>query len=172
MNLEIKLILSSYFILFECLYISKFYILESIMNFKRYIDLRLIGIIGSIFLILSQFLAWYSELNLMTIFIVTSSIAIEQSFLYLFPLISGIICFIGTFIILYKIDYKLNSVIINVIGLGFFLIFLVEIVIYDFPYISSIGIGFYFSIIGALLILLDILNILKLNNNLEDGREN
>ncbi|MHA1671798.1 MAG: hypothetical protein ACTSV5_14670 [Promethearchaeota archaeon] len=139
------------------------------MNIRKYIDLRLIGIVGSCLLIVSQFSSWYSGLTLINIYIITTSIAIEDSFLYLFPLITGSICFIGTFLVLYKIDYKLNSVIINFIGLGFFLIFIFEIVPKDFPYISNIGIGFYFAVIGALLILLDILNVLKLNNNLEEG---
>ena len=139
------------------------------MNIRKYIDLRLIGIVGSCLLILSQFSSWYSGLTLINIYLITTSVAIEDSFLYLFPLISGIICFIGTFLVLYKLEYKLNSVIINFIGLGFFLIFIFEIVPKDFPYIVSAEIGFYFAIIGALLILLDVINVLKLNNNLEEG---
>ncbi len=139
------------------------------MNIRKYIDLRLIGIIGSCLLIVSQFSAWYSGLTLINIYLITTSVAIEDSFLYLFPLISGSICFIGTFLVLYKLEYKLNSVIINFIGLGFFLIFIFEIVPKDFPYIVSAEIGFYFAIIGAFLILLGIINVLKLNNNLEEG---
>ena len=139
------------------------------MNIRKYIDLRLIGIVGSCLLIVSQFSSWYSGNTLINIYLITTSVAIEDSFLYLFPLISGIICFIGTFLVLYKLDYKINSVIINFIGLGFFLIFIFEIISKDFPYISSAEIGFYFAVIGALLILLDILNVLKLNNNLEEG---
>ncbi|MBY9003415.1 MAG: hypothetical protein KGD73_05540 [Candidatus Lokiarchaeota archaeon] len=138
------------------------------MNIRKYIDLRLIGIVGSCLLIVSQFSSWYSGLSLINIFLITTSVAIEDSFLYLFPLISGIICFIGTFLVLYKLEYKLNSVIINFIGLGFFLIFIIEIVPKDFLYIGSVG--FYFAVIGALLILLDVINVLKLNNNLiEEG---
>ncbi|MCJ7651521.1 MAG: hypothetical protein MUP85_23180 [Candidatus Lokiarchaeota archaeon] len=139
------------------------------MNIRKYIDLRLIGLVGSCLLIISQFSSWYSGLTLINIYLITTSVAIEDSFLYLFPLISGSICFIGTFLVLYKLEYKLNSVIINFIGLGFFLIFIFEIVPKDFPYLVSAEIGFYFAVIGALLILLDILNVLKLNNNLEEG---
>jgi len=142
------------------------------MNIRKYIDLRLIGIVGSCLLIVSQFSYWYSGLSLINIYLITASGAIEDSFLYLFPLISGCICFVGTFLVLYKLEYKLNSVIINFIGLGFFLIFLFELIPKDFPYISSIEIGFYFAVIGALLILLDILNVLKLNNDREEGSEN
>ena len=139
------------------------------MNIRKYIDLRLIGLVGSCLLIISQFSSWYSGITLINIYLITTTAAIEDSFLYLFPLISGSICFIGTFLVMYKLEYKLNSVIINFIGLGFFLIFIFEIVPKDFPYLVSVEIGFYFAIIGALLILLDILNVLKLNNNLEEG---
>jgi len=139
------------------------------MNIRKYIDLRLIGIIGSCLLIISQFSSWISELTLFNIYLITTSISIEDSFLYLFPLISGSICFIGTFLVLYKLEYKLNSVIINFIGLGFFLIFIFKFIPTEVPYIGSAEIGFYFAVIGALLILLDILNVLKLNNNLKEG---
>ena len=139
------------------------------MNIRKYIDLRLIGLVGSCLLIISQFSSWYSGLTLINIYLITTSVAIEDSFLYLFPLISGSICFIGTFLVLYKLEYKLNSVIINFIGLGFFLIFIFEFVPMEFPYIGSAEIGFYFAVIGALLILLDILNVLKLDNILKEG---
>jgi len=139
------------------------------MNIRKYIDLRLIGIVGSCLLIISQFSSWYSGLSLINMYLIMTSVAIEDSFLYLFPLISGCICFIGTFLVLYKLEYKLNSVIINFIGLGFFLIFIFEFVPMEFPYIGSAEIGFYFAVIGALLILLDILNVLKLDNILKEG---
>ena len=139
------------------------------MNIRNYIDLRLIGIVGSCLLIISQFSSWYSGLSLINMYLIMTSVAIEDSFLYLFPLISGCICFIGTFLVLYKLEYKLNSVIINFIGLGFFLIFIFEFVPMEFPYIGSAEIGFYFAVIGALLILLDILNVLKLDNILKEG---
>jgi hypothetical protein len=142
------------------------------MDIKKYIDLRLMGIIGSFLLIVSQFSSWYSGLSLFDIYLITTSVAIEDSFLYIFPLISGSICFIGTFLVLYKLEYKLNSVIINFIGLGFFLIFIFKFIPNDFPYIGGAEMGFYFAVIGALLILLDILNVLKLNNNPEEGSQN
>ncbi len=88
------------------------------------------------------------------------SFSLEDSFLFLFPLISGSITLVGTLLILFKGEYKVNSVIIIFIGLGFFLIFLVELIPQDLPYIGSAEIGFYLSIVGALLVLLDIMNIL------------
>ena len=130
------------------------------MTIKKYLDFRLLGLTGSILLILSQFLSWFSDNSLLYIYIITTSVAIEDSFLYLFPLISGMICLGGTILILYKIDYKINSVIINFVGLGFFLIFVFEIITEEFIFLPTAQIGFYFSIIGSLLIFFDILNIL------------
>ncbi len=130
------------------------------MNIKKYLDFRLLGLTGSILLIISQFLSWFSNQSLLYIYIITTSVAIEDSFLYLFPLISGIICLVGTGLIVYKIDYRINSVIINFVGLGFFLIFIFEIVTKEFIYLPTAQIGFYFSIIGSILIFFDILNVL------------
>ncbi len=130
------------------------------MNIKKYLDFRLLGLTGSIFMIISQFLSWFSNHSLLYIYFITTSVAIEDSFLYLFPLISGIICLVGTGLIVYKIDYRINSVIINFVGLGFFLIFVFEIVIKEFIYLPTAQIGFYFSVIGSILVFFDILSVL------------
>ena len=130
------------------------------MNIRKYLDFRLLGLTGSILLILSQFLSWFSNQSLLYIYIITSSLAIENSFLYLFPLICGIICLVGTIVILYNLEYRINSVIINFIGLGFILFFLIEIIPQEFLYLPNAEIGFYFSIIGSILIFFDIINIL------------
>src|SRR5665648_293356 len=105
------------------------------MNIKRYLDFRLLGLTGSILLILSQFLPWFSNQSLLYIYMISTSVAIEDSFLYLFPLICGIICLVGTVVIIYNLDYKINSVIINFIGLGFFLMFIIVIILKEFVYI-------------------------------------
>jgi len=130
------------------------------MNIKRYLDFRLLGLTGSVLLVLSQFLPWFSNQSLLSIYIISTSVAIEDSFLYLFPLICGIICLVGAIVILYNLDYKINSVIINFIGLGFFLIFIIEIIPRELIYIPYAEIGFYFSVIGSILIFFEILNIL------------
>ena len=135
------------------------------MIIKKYLDFRLLGLTGSILLIISQFLSWFSNQSLIYIYVVTTSVAIEDSFLYLFPLISGIICLVGTGLIVYKIDYRINSVIINFVGLGFFLIFIFKIVTEEFIYLPTAQIGFYFSIIGSILIFFDILNVLMIKES-------
>jgi len=130
------------------------------MIIKKYLDFRLLGLTGSILLILSQFLSWFSNQSLLYIYVVLTSVGIENSFLYLFPLICGIICLVGTIVIIYNLEYRINSVIINFVGLGFFLVFLVEIIPKKLLYLPNAEIGFYFSIIGSILIFFDILNIL------------
>jgi hypothetical protein len=128
-------------------------------------DFRLLGLSGSVFMILSQFLFWFSDLTLLNIYIITTNLAIEDSFLYLFPLISGAICFIGTLIIVYNQEYRINSVIINFVGLGFFLIFLLQLIPRELIYLPNTGVGFYFSILGSLLVLFDILHVLLTKKN-------
>jgi len=128
------------------------------MNIKRYLDFRLLGLTGSVLLILSQFLPWFSSQSLLIIYILTTSVAIEDSFLYIFPLICGIICLVGALVNIYNREYKINSVIINFIGLGFFLIFIIEIIPRELIYIPYAEVGFYFSIVGSILIFFDILN--------------
>lgn len=130
------------------------------MRLKKYLDFRLLGFVGGFFLILSEFLAWFSGNTLFDLFIIYLSLEIEFSFLYLFPVISGIICVFGTALILYKEDYRINTVIVNFVGLGFFLIFLFELIPREFPYVVNAEIGFYFAIAGGILILFDIINIL------------
>jgi hypothetical protein len=111
-------------------------------------------------MIISQFLTWFSDFTLLNIYIFTTSVAIEDSFLYIFPLISGVICFIGTFLIIYKEDYRINSVIIIFVGLGFFLVFLFEFIPKNLIFLPNIGVGFHFSILGSLLVFFSILHIL------------
>jgi hypothetical protein len=130
------------------------------MRLKKYLDFRLLGLIGGFFLIFSEFLSWFSGNSLIDLFIIYLSLEIEYSFLYVFPIISGIICLIGTILILYNEDYRINTVIINFVGLGFYLVFLFELIPREFPYVINAEIGFYVSISGGMLILIDILNIL------------
>ena len=134
------------------------------MNIKRYLDFRLLGLTGSVLLILSQFLPWFSSQSLLTIYILTTSVAIEDSFLYLFPLICGTICLVGALVNIYNEEYKINSVVINFIGLGFFLIFILNVIPEQFPHIPYAEIGFYFSIVGSILIFFDILNKLLIKH--------
>ncbi|MFW9771011.1 MAG: hypothetical protein ACFFEO_02410 [Candidatus Thorarchaeota archaeon] len=130
------------------------------MKFNFNIDYRLLGLIGSILLIISQFLSWFSGYSLIEVFIITTSVELGNAFLYLFPLVSGSICLVGTLLIYIKRDYRINSIIINFIGFAFFLVFIFELIPQEIIYILNAGIGFYISIIGAILIFFHNLNVL------------
>ena len=148
-------------IVFECLY-KNYKIKLFTLNLKKYLDFRLLGLAGSICIIISEFLSWFSGLSLLNIYVITTSTAIEDSFLYIFPLISGSICFIGTILIIYKADFRVNSVIINFTGLAFYLIFLLKLIPEHVLYLFS-GLGFYISVTGLILVFFDILHILLTN---------
>ena len=124
------------------------------------IDYRLIGLVGSILLILSEFLPWFSGFSCLDIYILYTIVAVEESFLYLFPLISGIICLIGCILIILNESYRINSVLINFIGLGFLLLFLFEIIPGELFYLPRAGLGFYFCIAGFLITIIGIIMIL------------
>ncbi|TFG08567.1 MAG: hypothetical protein EU539_02010 [Promethearchaeota archaeon] len=122
------------------------------------LDYRLIGFIGSLLLIISEFLPWFSNtFSLVDIFILYSIIKFERAFLYLYPFVSGIICLIGSLLIMYDIEYRINSVIISFIGLGFLTIFLFEIIPAEVNYLPHIQIGFYVCISGFIAIIFGII---------------
>ncbi|MFX1434096.1 MAG: hypothetical protein ACFFB1_10005, partial [Promethearchaeota archaeon] len=64
---------------------------------------------------------------------------------------------------------RINSVIINFVGFGFFLIFIFELIPQEIAYIQSAGIGFYMSIAGAILIFFHNLNILLTKEKSKEG---
>ena len=124
------------------------------------IDFRLFCIIGSLSIISSIFLPWITRISLIELYILNTAIQIEDSFLYLFPLISGVICLIGGFLLLFNDEYRLNSIIINFIGLGFLLFFFFDFIPKEIDFLSKANIGFYFCILGFLLIIIYLINIL------------
>ncbi len=127
------------------------------------LNIRLVGILGSILLIISEFLPWISGQSLLEIYIFYTYVNVEESFLFLFPLVSGIICLIGSLIVYYEPDYKINSVIVNFIGLGFLLLFFFEIIPSEVFYISSLQIGFYCCIAGFFIALINVIIVLMIN---------
>jgi len=141
------------------------------MNVKKYLDFRLLGLVGSILMIVSIFLPWITGLTLFEMYIIITAIQVENAFLYLFPLISGSICLLGAVLLIYDEDFRINSVIINFIGLSFLLIFLSEYIPSEISYIHTIGIGFYSCIAGALLIILDIINILLIKDENQEHQK-
>ncbi|MFX1492928.1 MAG: hypothetical protein ACFFBZ_01460 [Promethearchaeota archaeon] len=140
------------------------------MDIKSFVDYRLLGLTGSILLIVSQFLTWFSGYTLLERYILYTTLPdIGISFLYLFPLISGSICLIATLLIYFKLEYRINSVIISFVGFGFFLVFIFELIPQEIDFISNAGIGFYMSIAGAILIFFHNLNILLTREKSKEG---
>lgn len=139
------------------------------MKLRNYINTSLIGLIGSILLIVSEFFSWFSGYNLIEIYLITTSVAIEDSFLFLFPLISGIICLIGSILIIYKDELRIKSVIIFFVGLGFLLIFFFDYISQEIEYLSNAGPGLYLGVTGFLLILFNIIIALITKENNKDG---
>ncbi|TFG29361.1 MAG: hypothetical protein EU532_03225 [Promethearchaeota archaeon] len=123
-------------------------------------DYRFTGIIGSILIIISEFLPWFSQFSLFDAYVLYTITAVEEAFLFLFPLISGIICLIASILILKNLEYKINSVIITFIGLGFLTFFLVEFIPGELFYLSKAGIGFYLCIAGFIIMIINIILIL------------
>ncbi|TFF98745.1 MAG: hypothetical protein EU547_00710 [Promethearchaeota archaeon] len=127
------------------------------MNLNHYKLIKTyLGIIGAVIVIISEFLPWFSSTSILLFeYIGKISTAIEDAFLYLFPIISGGICVIAKMIYIYDERYKMKSIIINFVGLSFLLIFLFELVPSHFPYLLT-NIGVYFCTTGLILIIIDI----------------
>jgi len=130
----------------------------------NFLDFRFVGLVGSILLIVSEFLPWFSGFSLFDAYILYTITAVEESFIFLFPLISGIICLVASLLIIYNLEYKINSVIITFIGLGFLTLFLVDFVPGELFYLSKnlskAGIGFYLCITGFMIMVINIMLIL------------
>jgi len=124
------------------------------------LDYRLIGLVGSILLIVSEFLPWFSEFSLFDAYILYTITAVEESFIFLFPFISGVICLIASLLVISNLEYKINSVIITLIGLGFLTLFLVDFIPGELFYLPKAGIGFYFCIAGFMVMVINIILIL------------
>jgi len=127
------------------------------------------GLIGSVLLVVSEFFSWFSNYSLIDLFIITSSVAIEDSFLFLFPIISGIVCLIANILVTYKFEYRIKSVIMSLVGLGFLLIFFFDYISRELEYLSNAGVGFYLCVTGFLLNLFNLIIILITKDNTLDG---
>lgn len=79
---------------------------------------------------------------------------------------------LGAILLIYDKDFRINSVIINFIGLSFLLLFLSDFLPAEINYLSTIGIGFYLCVTGFLLIILDIINILLINDDKQEKKIN
>ncbi|MFX1322517.1 MAG: hypothetical protein ACFFAQ_12830 [Promethearchaeota archaeon] len=130
------------------------------IKLKKSLDFIIFGFTGSILLILSEFFYWSSNYTLLDRFVIATSVAIEDSFLYLFPMLSGIICLAACVIVIYDFKLRIKSVILTSVGIGFLLLFSIDFLSQESDYILSLGVGFYLFLIGFLLIVINVINIL------------
>ncbi|TXT59280.1 MAG: conserved membrane protein of unknown function [Promethearchaeota archaeon] len=127
--------------------------------------LNLLGFIGGGMMLISEFLPWFSGRLLLQIFFITISVAIENSFLYLFPLISGIITLFGSGLLLYDKNLKLNSALIKIVSIGFLMVFFFDLISNQITFLPALGIGLYLCIGGFIFSIFDVINLLIVNNN-------
>ena len=127
---------------------------------KNVVSLLLLGLIGPILLIISEFFPWFSGYNLIELFILTTLVELENSFLFLFPLISGLVCLIANMLVLINMEYRIKTVILSLVGLGFQLIFFIDYIIQELEFLSNAGVGVYLGSFGFFLIIINIVIIL------------
>ena len=127
---------------------------------KNMVSFLLLGLIGPILLIISEFFPWFSGYNLVELFIITSFAEIENSFLFLFPLISGIICLIANMLVIYNVEFRIKTVILSLVGLGFQLIFFIDYISQELGFLTNAGVGIYLGSFGFLLIIINTINVL------------
>jgi hypothetical protein len=131
-------------------------------SFTKYLNLKLLGIISSLLILISEFLPWISSNSLLDRYILYSLVSIQESFLYLIPLVSGIIGIVGFIFIMIDSKHKIKSTILNFMSLGFLLIFFIDFIPSELTYIIGAGIGFYICISGSILFIFNLINILML----------
>lgn len=130
------------------------------MGHRKILNFQLLGLIGPIFLILSEFFSWFTDYNLFELYLFYIKFEIENSFLFLFPLISGIICLLAVIIVIYKDEFRVKSAILSFVGLGFQLLFFIDYISQEIAFVYNAGIGLYLGVIGFLLIIVNVISFL------------
>lgn len=139
------------------------------MKHKKISFIFLLGLSGPLLLILSEFFSWFSRYNLIELYVIFTDLEIENSFLYLFPIISGIICLIAHILVILKTEFRNQSIILSFVGIGFQIFFFIQYIAQEIEFISDAGIGLYFGIIGFLLIILNLVNVITTEKNTSGG---
>jgi len=131
------------------------------MELKKINFVLILGLSGPILLILSEFFSWFSDYNLIELYVLYTDLQIEYSFLFLFPLISGIICLIANVLVIYKAEFRIKSIILSFVGLGFQLLFFIDHISQEIEFIYDAGLGLYLGVFGFILIIINIINVLS-----------
>jgi hypothetical protein len=139
------------------------------MELKNIYIVLILGLSGPILLILSEFFNWFSDYNLIELYVLYTDLEIESSFLYLFPLISGIICLIANVLVIYNLEFRIKSIILSFVGLGFQLLFFIDYISQEKAFLENAGLGLYLGVLGFLLIIINIVNVLSTIENESGG---
>lgn len=131
------------------------------MDLKKLIFPILLGLIGPILIILSELFPWFSEYNLIELFVFYFTAKDANSYIFLFPLISGFICLVANILVIITPKFRIKSVIISLIGLGFQLFFFINHIAQEIEFLSNARIGLYFGIFGFLSIIINIIYVLS-----------
>ncbi|MBY8991022.1 MAG: hypothetical protein KGD58_09730 [Candidatus Lokiarchaeota archaeon] len=129
----------------------------------------LLGLSGPILLIFSEFFSWFSDYNLIELYVIVTDSQIEDSFLFLFPIISGVICLIANGLVIFNSEYRIKSIILSFVGIGFQLLFFIDHITQEIEFISDARIGLYLGIFGFLLILINLIYVLTTLENPSGG---
>jgi hypothetical protein len=76
---------------------------------------------------------------------------------------------IANLLIIYKIDFRIKSVILSFVGLGFQFIFFIDYISQVITFLPDTGPGLYLGIIGFLLIIVNVIYLLTTVEKLEGG---
>ncbi|MFW9939767.1 MAG: hypothetical protein ACFFFT_01910 [Candidatus Thorarchaeota archaeon] len=139
------------------------------MELKNIYFVLILGLSGPILLILSEFFNWLSDYNLIELYVLYTDLQIENSFLFLFPLISGIICLIANVLVIFSLEFRIKSIILSFVGLGFQLLFFIDYISQEIEFINNAGLGLYLGVFGFLLIIINIINVLSTVENESGG---
>ncbi|MFX1478784.1 MAG: hypothetical protein ACFFCI_11700 [Promethearchaeota archaeon] len=132
------------------------------MEFKKLLVPLLLGLIGPILIILSEFFPWFSEYNLIELYTIFFTTGDTNSYLFLFPLISGFICLIANILVIVKSKFRIKSVIISFIGLGFQIFFFIHHIAQEIEFLPNANIGLYLGIFGFIFIIINIIYVLSI----------
>jgi hypothetical protein len=139
------------------------------MELKKIYFVLILGLSGPILLVLSEFFTWFSDYNLIELYVLYTDNQIENSFSFIFPLISGIICLIANILVIYKKEFRIKWIILSFVGLGFQLFFFIDYISQEIDVIYNAGLGFYLGVFGFLLIIINLINVLSTVENNQEG---
>jgi hypothetical protein len=131
------------------------------MEYKKLLVPLFLGLIGPILVILSEFFPWFSEYNLIELYIFFFTANDANSYVFLFPLISGLICLSAHILVIAKPKFRIKSVIFSFIGLGFQLFFFIDHIAQEIEFLSNASTGLYLGIFGFIFIIINIIYVLS-----------